>query len=150
MSELERRQAEVRAVFEAFKEPDDKWKFLLKLAKEHKGMDEALRDEKFLVKGCAARMFLVPRFEGGKVLFEMDTDGGMENPLISRGLGALAIKIYNGLAPQEILAADPHFFQEIGLSVGLSPTRANGFASLLKQVYLYARVYAAMAGRGAV
>lgn len=150
MSELERRQAEVRAVFEAFKEPDDKWKFLLKLAKEHKGMDEALHDEKFLVKGCAARMFLVPRFEGGKVVFEMDTDGGMENPLISRGLGALALKIYNGLPPQEILAADPHFFQEIGLSVGLSPTRANGFASLLKQVYLYARVYAAMAGRGAV
>lgn len=149
-SELEKRQAEVRAVFGAFKEPDDKWKFLLKLAREHRGMNEELRDEKFLVKGCAARMFLVPRFEGGKVIFEMDTDGGVENPLMSRGLGALALKLYNGLAPEEILSADPHFFQEIGLSVGLSPTRANGFASLLKQIYLYARVYAAMAGRGAV
>lgn len=149
MPELEKRQAEVRAIFGAFKDPDDKWRFLLKLAKEHKGMPEELRDEKFLVKGCAARMFLVPRFEGGKVIFEMDTDGGMENPLISRGLGALALKIYNGLAPAEILSADPHFFQEIGLSVGLSPTRANGFASLLKQVYLYARVYSAVAASGA-
>lgn len=149
MPELEKRQAEVRAIFGAFKDPDDKWRFLLKLAKEHKGMPEELRDEKFLVKGCAARMFLVPRFEGGKVIFEMDTDGGMENPLISRGLGALALKIYNGLSPAEILSADPHFFQEIGLSVGLSPTRANGFASLLKQVYLYARVYSAVAASGA-
>lgn len=147
MSELEKRQAEVREAFASFTDPDDKWKYILKLAKEHPGMDASLKDEKFLVKGCAATMYLVPKFENGVLVFNMDTEGGKENPLISRGLGAIALKIYNGLAPAEILKADPGFFQTIGLSVGLSPTRANGFASLLKQIFLYARVFAAMAAR---
>lgn len=147
MSELEKRQEEVREAFVSFTDPDDKWKYILKLAKEHPGMDASLKDEKFLVKGCAATMYLVPKFENGVLVFNMDTEGGKENPLISRGLGAIALKIYNGLTPAEILTADPVFFQTIGLSVGLSPTRANGFASLLKQIFLYARVFAAMAAR---
>lgn len=147
MTELEKRENEIRDTFASFTDPDDKWKYILKLAKEHPGMDASLKDEKFLVKGCAATMYLVPKFENGTVFFNMDTEGGKENPLISRGLGAIALKIYNGLTPKEILAADPAFFQTIGLSVGLSPTRANGFASLLKQIFMYARVFAMMAAK---
>lgn len=147
MTELEKRENEVREVFAGFTDPDDKWKYILKLAKEHPGMDASLKDEKFLVKGCAATMYLVPKFENGALVFNMDTEGGKENPLISRGLGAIALKIYNGLSPKEILAANPEFFQTIGLSVGLSPTRANGFASLLKQIFLYAKVFAMMAAK---
>ncbi|MBQ5611687.1 MAG: SufE family protein [Fibrobacteraceae bacterium] len=144
MTELEKRQQEVRNVFAGFSDPDDKWAFILKLAREHEGMDENLKADKFLVQGCAATMYLVPSFENGKVRFFMDTEGGVENPLISRGLGVLALKIYNNLTPTEILEANPEFFQDIGLTVALSATRANGFASLLKQIYLYARVYATL------
>ncbi|HOG68912.1 MAG TPA: SufE family protein, partial [Fibrobacteraceae bacterium] len=99
---------------------------------------------KFIVQGCAARMFLVPEYKEGLLFFHMDTEGGAESPLISRGLGALALKIYNGSSPRDILNTDPQFFQNIGLNVGLSPTRANGFASLLKQIYLYARVFSVL------
>jgi cysteine desulfuration protein SufE len=137
-------QSEIRAEFAAFASSDDKWKFLLRIAREHQGMDPALKDEKFLVRGCAARMFLVPQFKDGVLMLHMDTEGGMENPLLSRGLGALAVRLYNGQKPTDILKTDPAFFQDIGLNVGLSPTRANGFASLLKQIYLYAQVYAKM------
>lgn len=137
-------QDEIRAEFAAFASSDDKWKFLLRLAREHVGMDPALKAEQFLVAGCAARMFLVPRFNNGTLILEMDTEGGTENPLLSRGLGALAVRVYSGQKPGDILKTDPAFFQNIGLNVGLSPTRANGFASLLKQIYLYAQVYAKM------
>ncbi len=89
-------------------------------------------------------MYLVPKFDGAVLHFEMDVEGGTTNPLISRGLGALALRVYNDLPPSEILSLDPVFFQQIGLNVGLSPTRSNGFASLLKQIYLYARVFDAM------
>lgn len=139
-------QSAVRAEFAAFTSSDDKWKFLLRIAREHKGMDPALKDEKFVVRGCAARMFLVPQFVDGVLVFHMDTEGGSENPLLSRGLGALAVRVYSGQKPSDILKADPAFFQDIGLNVGLSPTRANGFASLLRQIYLYAQVYAKMGG----
>ena len=138
------RVEEIRAKFASFADPDDKWKFLLDLAREHKGMDAALKAEKFIIQGCASTMYLVPRFDGSVLHFEMDVEGGTTNPLISRGLGALALRVYNDLPPSEILSLDPVFFQQIGLNVGLSPTRSNGFASLLKQIYLYARVFDAM------
>lgn len=139
-------QSEIRAEFAAFSSSDDKWKYLLRIAREHPGMDPSLKDEKFLVVGCAARMFLVPQFANGVLVLHMDTESGNENPLLSRGLGALAVRLYNGQKPTDILNTDPAFFQDIGLNVGLSPTRANGFASLLKQIYLYAKVYAKMSG----
>lgn len=138
------RTDEVRGKFASFSDPDDKWKYLLDLARAHKGMDPALKAEKFIIQGCASTMYLVPKFENGAIHFEMDVEGGTTNPLISRGLGALALKVYNDLPPSEILSLDPVFFQDIGLNVGLSPTRSNGFASLVKQIYLYARVFDAL------
>ncbi|GBU25503.1 Fe-S metabolism protein SufE [Fibrobacteria bacterium R8-3-H12] len=141
---IEESQNEIRSIFAAFGNPDDKWKFLLKIAKEHNGMDDSLKQDKFIVKGCAAKMFLVPEYKDGILIFHLDTEGGESTPLLSRGLGALALKIYNNQKPADILAAKPEFFQEIGLQVGLTPTRANGFASLLKQIYMYAKVYSLM------
>jgi len=138
---IEEAQNEIKEIFAAFENPDDKWKFLLKIAKEHEGMDASLKQEKFIVKGCAAKMFLVPEYKNGILHFHMDTEGGESTPLLSRGLGTLALKIYNRQKPADILAAKPEFFQEIGLQIGLTPTRANGFASLLKQIYMYAKVY---------
>lgn len=143
-SEIENRLNEIRGKFASFGDPDDKWKYLLDLARAHQGMDAALKAEKFIIQGCASTMYLVPKYLDGKIHFEMDVEGGTTNPLISRGLGALALRVYNDVAPAEILAVDPAFFQQIGLNVGLSPTRSNGFASLLKQIYLYARVFDAI------
>ena len=141
---IQERQESLRKTFSSFKDADGKWEFLLGLARNHKGMDPALKAEKFIIQGCASTMYLVPNFDGAKIHFEMDVEGGTTNPLISRGLGALALKVYNDIAPADILAVDPKFFQDIGLNVGLSPTRSNGFASLVKQIYLYARVFAAL------
>ncbi|MDR2582147.1 MAG: SufE family protein [Fibromonadaceae bacterium] len=141
---IEESQNEIRSIFAAFGNPDDKWKFLLKIAKEHNGMDDSLKQDKFIVKGCAAKMFLVPEYKNGILIFHLDTEGGESTPLLSRGLGALALKIYNNQKPADILAAKQEFFQEIGLQVGLTPTRANGFASLLKQIYMYAKAYSLM------
>ncbi len=147
MKSIQEVEDEIRSVFAGFASQDDKWEYLLKLAREYPGMDPALRDEKFLVSGCASKMFLVPEFADGVLHLHMDTEVGAANPLISRGLGALALKIYDNRTPDEILAADPAFFQRIGLQTGLSPTRANGFASLLRQIYLYAEAFKALSGR---
>lgn len=145
MNVIEERENLIRQEFAGFSDPDQKWKWILSIAREHKGMDPALKDDKFLVKGCAAQMYLVPEFKNGVLHFHLDTEAGVDNPLISRGLGVLALRIYNDRTPQEILAARSEFFQEIGLQNGMSPTRANGFASLLRQIGLYAQVYARLA-----
>ncbi|MDR0517525.1 MAG: SufE family protein [Fibromonadaceae bacterium] len=140
-------QNEIRQIFADFKSPDDKWKYLLKIAREHIGMADSLKQEKFIVKGCAAKMFLVPEYKDGLLHFFMDTEGGESMPLLSRGLGCLALKIYNEQKPLDILAANLNFFQDIGLQIGLTPTRANGFASLLKQIYMYAQAYSIIADK---
>ena len=144
MSEIKSIQDKIRADFAALDDSDDKWAYLLKIARSHPVMDESLADEKFLVKGCATRLYCVPQFAEGKLVLHIDTDQGGDNPMIVRGLAALASQVYSGQSPKEILEADPSFFQEIGLNVALSATRANGFASLLKQIYMYAQVYARM------
>ena len=144
MSAIEERLEKVRAKFASFSDQDDKWKYLLDLARAHKGMDASLKAEKYIIQGCASTMYLVPKFESGVIHFEMAVEGGTTNPLISRGLGALALLVYNDMPPKEILSVNAAFFQEIGLNVGLSPTRSNGFASLIKQIYLYARVFDAI------
>ncbi|MBO7413411.1 MAG: SufE family protein [Fibrobacter sp.] len=144
MSAIEERLESVRTKFASFSDQDDKWKYLLDLARAHKGMDASLKAEKYIIQGCASTMYLVPKFESGVIHFEMDVEGGTTNPLISRGLGALALLIYNDMSPKDILSVNAAFFQEIGLNVGLSPTRSNGFASLIKQIYLYARVFDAI------
>ena len=138
---IEESQNEIKEIFAAFENPDDKWIYLLKIAREHIGMADSLKQEKFIVKGCAAKMFLAPEYKNGLLYFHIDTDGGDSTPLLSRGLGCLALKIYNEQKPADILATDPNFFQDIGLQIGLTPTRANGFASLLKQIYMYAKAY---------
>lgn len=140
---IEERKSELQTKF-AQLDSDGKWAYLLKLAKSHPGMDESLKQEKFLVKGCATRLFLVPQFSDGKLNFSMDTDGGGESPLIVRGLAALVQGLLKDLSPKEILEFNPEFFQDLGLNVALSATRANGFASMLKQIQMYAQVFVRM------
>jgi cysteine desulfuration protein SufE len=131
-------QERIKTEFTSIEDSDERWAYLLKLARNHTAIDESLKEDKFLVKGCATRLYLVPKFVDGKLVLNMDTDGGSESPLIVRGLAAIAYQVYNERTPKEILETTPEFFQEIGLTVALSATRANGFASLLKQIYLYA------------
>ena len=134
-------QLEIKQEFAAKKSPEEKFKHLITIARNHKGMPKERKDEKFLVKGCATRLFLVPEFTGEVMVYHTDTDEGAEAPLIVRGLASLAQRLYSGQTPQAIIETDPKFFQDLGITLALSPARANGFGSLLKEIYLYANIY---------
>ena len=41
----------------------------------------------------------------------------------------------------DILEADTNFIEEIGLREHLSPTRANGLVSMIKQIKMYALAF---------
>ena len=78
---IQERQDALRAKFASFTDADGKWEYLLGLARNHKGMDPALKAEKFIIQGCASTMYLVPNFNGEIIHFEMDVEGGTTNPL---------------------------------------------------------------------
>ena len=127
---------ELKQTFANFKSTDDKWTFLLDLAKNHE-CSENIRDDKYLVKGCSTKLWLKPVFVNNSLHFDVDAEIG----LLSLGLGILATMLYNGRTVQEMAQIDQNVFIEIGLLNGLSPTRNNGFTSLLKQIDLYIKFY---------
>ncbi len=140
-------QKELKSEFLNLDDKDAKWGRLIKLSREVPEIPENKKDEKFLISGCASKLYLIPEFDGKLLHLNVDVDRGPDTPTFVRGLGALATKVFSGQSPSDILESfkeNPEFFKEIGVTTALSATRANGFGSLLKQIFLYAQVYARM------
>lgn len=126
----------IKTIFNTFKNIDDKWKYLIELAKNNKHIDNY--DTKFLIEGCSVNMYLIPEYKNHKLYFKCDTKS---NSLISLGLCIFACNIFSDLEPKEIINADLSVFDELGFYNGLSPTRNNGFASILAKIKYYAVLY---------
>jgi cysteine desulfuration protein SufE len=72
----------------------------------------------------------------GKVQYTADSDA-----IIVKGIISLLISVLSDHTPDEILNADLHFIDEIGLSEHLSPTRSNGLVAMVKQIRAYAAAF---------
>lgn len=114
---------------------EDRYARLMSLGKLLAPYPDEHRTETYKVKGCQSQVWLHPSIEGGKVHFDADSDA-----TISKGIIALLLHVYNDRTPEEILQTKPEFIDRIGLAQALSPNRANGLASMLKQIQLYALV----------
>ena len=114
----------------------EKYEYIIELGKDLPLIDEQYKTEDYLVRGCQSKVWLHANLEDGKVLFKADSDA-----VITKGIIALLIRVLSGHSPQEILDADLYFLDKIGLKEHLSPTRANGLVSMLKQMKLYALAF---------
>jgi|TARA_B100000795_G_C22806829_1_gene445612 cysteine desulfuration protein SufE len=122
--------------FELFDDWADKYEYIISLGKELPGMDEADKIEDNIVKGCQSRVWLKAIKEGDKVVFEADSDA-----IITKGIIALLVKVFNGQLAKEIVKNDLAFIDQIGLKEHLSPNRSNGLVSMVKKMKTYALVY---------
>lgn len=111
----------------------DKYEYIIQLGKEVPLIDEAYKKDDYIIKGCQSRVWLYPELKGNKIYFTADSDA-----LITKGLVSLMVKVLSGHSPQDIAKADLYFIDRIGLREHLSPTRANGLLSMVKQMKLYA------------
>lgn len=141
---IQDRAAEIVEEFQMFDNWMDKYNYLIELGKELESLDEEYKTKKYLISGCQSQLWLVSEFKDGKIYFRADSDA-----IITKGIAYLLIKVLSGSAPQEILDYDMDFLDKIGLKEHLSPTRANGLNSMIKQIRLYALVYKTKAGQGA-
>jgi cysteine desulfuration protein SufE len=71
--------------------------------------------------------------ENGKVFFEADSDS-----TFVKGEIALLIRVLSGQPAQDIVNTELSFIDAIGLRQHIAVTRANGLASMIKQMKLYA------------
>lgn len=130
-------QEEIIEEFSIFDDWLDKYDYLISLAETLPAIDPAHRNEQYLISGCQSRVWVDARLEEGKIYYTADSDA-----IITKGIIALLIRVMSGRTPQEVLDTELYFIDAIGLESNLSPTRANGLLSMIKQMRLYALAYA--------
>ena len=124
---------------ESFSFMDDwteKSQYMIDLSKSLDEMNLNYKTDENLIKGCQSKVWLHSSYEKGKIHFQADSDA-----IISKGIVAILLSVLNNRSPLEILSADLSFIDEIGLKEHLSPNRANGLSSMLKQIKFYALAY---------
>jgi len=122
--------------FQMFDEWMDKYSYIIELGKEMPLIDEKYKDPQHLISGCQSRVWLYAEMKEGKVVFTADSDA-----VITKGIISLLLRVVSSETPKDIANADFSFIEEIGLKDHLSPTRANGLVSMMKQIKLYAKAF---------
>ncbi len=133
---IKEKQQELIYDFAFLSDWEQKYEYIIDLGKELKGLPEEKKKEDILIKGCQSQVWLDAELRDGKIFFLADSDG-----ILPKGIISLLVGVYSGHTAEEILAADFDFISKIGLQEFLSPSRANGLASMIKQIKFYAVAY---------
>ena len=131
-------QEEIIDEFELFEDWMQRYEYIIESGKSLPEIDEKYKSEDALIKGCQSKVWLHGDFKDGKLYFTADSDA-----ILTKGIVALLLRVYSGQYPKDILDEEPFFIDAIGLKEHLSPTRANGLLSMIKQIKLLALAYQA-------
>jgi cysteine desulfuration protein SufE len=137
--EINEIQDEIIETFELFDDWEEKYEYIIDLGKKLPPMDDALKTDDNIIKGCQSVVWLSASFRDGKVYFEADSQA-----IIVKGLVSMLLKVLTGHSPKAILNADLYFIEKTGLTSHLAQTRSNGLASMVKQMKTYALAFHAM------
>jgi cysteine desulfuration protein SufE len=133
---INKRKTQVLERFQKIADWEDRYKELINLGKELAPFPQDKREDKFKVKGCQSQVWLAPEFRDGKIYFHADSDA-----VLVKGIVALLVYVFSGSTPQEVVNEKADFLKTIGITEHLSMNRANGLASMLKQIHMYGLVY---------
>ena len=113
---------------------EDRYRYVIELGKELDPLPESDRTAKNKVLGCASQVWLSTRVDRSqrppRLTFIGDSDAH-----IVRGLVAIAIALFNGKTPSEILNIDAEaIFNRLGLREHLTAQRSNGLKALVDRI----------------
>ena len=126
-------QEEIIDEFSMFDDWMDRYEYIIELGKSLPIINEEYKLDENLIKGCQSKVWLFSELENDTVKYTADSDA-----ILTKGIAALLLRVYSGQKPEDILTAETKFIDEIGLKEHLSPTRANGLVSMVKQIKMYA------------
>lgn len=129
MESLQEAKQSIVDDFAMYDEWLDKYEYLIELGKNLGDFPEEKKTEDRLIKGCQSRVWLDCEVKEGRLYFTADSDA-----IITKGIISLLVGIYSGRTASEIANDDFSFVDEIGLKENLSPTRANGLASMIETI----------------
>ncbi|WP_046759177.1 SufE family protein [Kordia jejudonensis] len=129
-------QNEIVDEFAMFDDWMQRYEYMIDLGKSLPLIDENLKKDENLIKGCQSKVWVHGEMENDKLVFTADSDA-----IITKGIIAILIRAFSNQHPSAIIEANTNFIDKIGLKEHLSPTRANGLVSMIKQLKLYAVAY---------
>lgn len=130
-------EKEIIEEFELFGDDwEGKYEHLIDLGKNLPKISEEFKTDERLIKGCQSRVWLYSEKIDNCVCFTADSDA-----IITKGMVALMIRVLSNQTPINIVNANLNFLNDIGLTEHLSPTRANGLLSMIKQMKLDANSF---------
>jgi len=129
-------QEEIIDEFSMFDDWMQRYEYIIELGKSLPLIEESYKVDENLIVGCQSKVWLHAEIEGDDLHFTADSDA-----ILTKGIVALLLRVFDHQKPTDILDADLYFIDEIGLKEHLSPTRANGLVSMIKQIKLYALAF---------
>ncbi|MGJ8591622.1 MAG: SufE family protein [Aquaticitalea sp.] len=133
---IKERQEEIIDEFSMFEDWEERYQYMIDLGKTLPLIDEQFKTDTNIIKGCQSKVWVHAEMKNDKVDFTADSDA-----IITKGIIAILIRVFSNQNPKDIIDADTSFIDAIGLKEHLSPTRANGLVSMIKQIKMYAIAY---------
>ena len=136
MISIEAIKSDIISEFSLFEDWIEKYEYIIELGKSIPLIDPKFKTDDNLIKGCQSKVWIHAEIKNNNVLFYADSDA-----IITKGIIAILIRVFSNQNPKNILESDTKFIDEIGLKEHLSPTRANGLVSMIKQIKIYALAF---------
>lgn len=136
MQTIQEIKEEIIDEFSIFDDWEERYQYMIDLGKDLPLIDEQYKTEDNIIKGCQSKVWVHAEMQDNKINFTADSDA-----IITKGIIAILVRVFSNQHPKDILDADTKFIDEIGLKEHLSPTRANGLVSMIKQLKMYAIAY---------
>ena len=127
------KEKEIIEEFEIFDEWADKYQYIIEIGQKLKSLEDKYKLDENKIRGCQSSVWLHAFGEDGKVFFEADSDS-----VFVKGEIALLMRVLSGQKAEEIVNAELKFIDALGLRQHIAVTRANGLASMIKQMKLFA------------
>ena len=126
-------QEEIIDEFSMFDDWMERYEYIIELGKSLPIIDDQYKLDENLIKGCQSKVWLYSELDNNIIKYTADSDA-----ILTKGIVALLLRVFSDQKPADILTAETDFIDEIGLKEHLSPTRANGLVSMVKQIKMYA------------
>lgn len=129
-------QSEIVDEFSLFEDWMQKYEYMIELGKSIQLINKENKIDSNLIKGCQSKLWLFAELKNGKIFYSADSEA-----IITKGIAAILLRVFSNQTPSDILNSNFKYIDEIGLKEHLSPTRANGLVSMIKQMKYYAIAY---------
>jgi len=133
ISEIQETIIEEFAMFDDWMQ---RYEYMIELGKSLPIIAIEYKNDDYIIKGCQSKVWLHAELKNNILNFTADSDA-----IITKGIVAILIRVFSNQPPKAIIDSSTQFIDDIGLKEHLSPTRANGLTSMIKQIKMYAIAY---------